>query len=279
MKIHVKTNTDAAHLQCADTVVRTLAYHEVTTTGTPYRYGISTDKFEDHLRRLQQFRQKADLPAAQPYITFDDGHLSQLMNAQPMLHRFGEHAIFFVTAGWTSKRAGYMTWRHLRELQACGHEVQSHGWSHTLLTRCSPHDLERELVHSKNALEEHLGTKVDGISFPGGRWNPQVLHACVMAGYSRVFTSDPWHIPSSCALPVIGRWMVSGKMNGDHIATLLRGRGAVVHLLRTRHRFKELAKSVIGDRAYQEIWNAISNKKYSLENMEHDQDLFAERKA
>lgn len=213
----------------------------------------------------------------EPRITFDDGHISQFANAVPILNRFGEQATFFITAGWTGKRLGYMNWNHLRELRACGYEVQSHGWSHTLLTQCSPPQLKHELVRSKNELQDRLGASVDAISMPGGRWSPQVLRACAAAGYMRIFVSNPWNVDlSPNGVPVIGRWMVTRNMSAENIVALLEAKGFIVEFLRVRYWLKEFAKSLIGDRLYQTLWHTISNKNQSLEESQRPHDFSTE---
>jgi len=240
-----------------------LTYHEITTVTKAYRYSVSAERFKEHVAALQRFRGKTRYP---PDITFDDGHISQIDNALPVLNSFGEKATFFITAGWTGKRRAYMNWNHLRELHACGHEVLSHGWSHIHLTECSLSELASELIRSKHMLEDQLSASVDGISMPGGRCNSRIISACAAAGYGRVFTSDPLeNMLSEDGVQVMGRWMVTRNMRGSRIVTLVRSKGTVVELLKVRHRVKEFAKYLIGERVYRPLWHALSNKGQSLE--------------
>ena len=240
-----------------------LTYHEVTQAESPYRYSLAKTKFESHIRSIHELEDTQ----AELRITFDDGHITQFENALPILERFHEPATFFITAGWTDQNPEYMSWNQLRELKARGYDVQSHGWSHTLLTQCSPGELERELVRSKNALEQHLECEVDAISMPGGRWNQQVIKACVAAGYSRIFTSDPWiAAPPMGQIHLRGRWMVSREMTGEDVVALLREKGAIVQFLKARNRLAEFAKSALGDRLYQVLWRAISQKGPDLKS-------------
>ena len=250
----------------ADSVVPRLAYHEISGGQTVYRYGVTTETFKEHVSALQQFRGKD----RKYQITFDDGHVSQIENALPILNSFDERAVFFITVGWTGQRRGYMNWNHLRELHACGHEVQSHGWSHVLLTKCPAIDLVCELEKSKHMLEDQLGATVDSISMPGGRWNARVVGACFAAGYRRVFTSDPSSLVLSADnLHVMGRWMVTRHMDARKIMSLLEAKGPALTVLKARHRLKELFKSLIGDRMYQTLWRGMSNKAQSLEAIDH----------
>lgn len=201
------------------------------------------------------------------YITFDDGHVSQYDHGFSVLQELSMKATFFVTSGWTGKRPGYMTWKQLAELARYGHEVQSHGWSHTLLTQCSAKELQIELLRSKRDLEDHLGAKVNAISLPGGRWNSRVLEACRESGYEQVFTSDPWMVSEDVmGLQIAGRWMVTRNMSAQRIHLLLKGKGAALYLLRARHFVKETAKLMLGDSAYRSLWRMWANKDKSQED-------------
>src|SRR5271157_1260422 len=133
-----------------------LTYHEISDETSKYLYGVSTAQFLAHIRCVQEDVSAASLQESSSHITFDDGHISQYLHALPILQGAGVKATFFITTGWTDTRAGYMSWRQLAELIRCGHEVQSHGWSHQFLTQCSAQTLKEELVRSKTELENHL---------------------------------------------------------------------------------------------------------------------------
>lgn len=242
-----------------------LAYHEITETEPGYLYGTSTRQLREHLRCVQRI---ATINRSETNsITFDDGHVSQYDHAFSVLQELSMKATFFVTAGWTGKRPGYMTWKQLGELARYGHEVQSHGWSHTLLTQCSARELQIELLRSRGDLEDQLGTKVNAISLPGGRWNSRVLEACRESGYEQVFTSDPWMVSEDVrGLQIAGRWMVTRNMSAQRIDFLLKGKGAALYLLRARHFAKETAKLMLGDSAYRSLWRMLANKDKSQED-------------
>jgi peptidoglycan/xylan/chitin deacetylase (PgdA/CDA1 family) len=247
-------------------VSRCLAYHEVTPSEPSYLYGVSLEKFERQVRRVRDLNLQTVSTGSRSAITFDDGHVSQFENAVPVLEAMSAKATFFVTAGWMGSRAGYMSWEQLSELCEMGHEVQAHGWSHILLTQCSPQALDEELKRSKCELENHLGKKVDALSAPGGRWNRQVLEACVKAGYTRIFTSDPWVVQENrSGLEVLGRWMVTNTLDEHGIENMLEGKG--LQIQRAKYLVKEGAKKMFGDTVYQFVWRSLSRKKESLENM------------
>lgn len=243
-----------------------LGYHEIAETESRYRYSISAGKFREHVRSFKERAAARTTGSSSIAITFDDGHISQYERAFPMLEEVCISGTFFVTAGWTGQRPGYMSWSQLAELARSGHDIQSHGWSHALLTQCSKRELEGELARSKQEIEDRLGTRVDAISVPGGRWNAGVLEACRQAGYARVFTSDPLLWAGELAgLRLAGRLMVSSMMSPAKIGALLDGRGAPIHLLRAKRLVTTVTKQVLGDDFYQLLWRKLARKRYSLE--------------
>jgi len=243
-----------------------LAYHEISERGSEYFYSIPKDSFREHARCLKRFSQCQRTPVKAPRVTFDDGHVSQYVHGLPVLQELSLQAFFFVTVEWIGSRKGYMTWPQLRELAKLGHEVQSHGWSHSLLTQCSMPQLKFELDHSKKTLEDRLGISVDAISMPGGRWNHTVYHACRENGYGRVFTSDPFFAARRVSLCELhGRLMVSRNMTTETISSLLEGRGIVPHLYFVKHLAGKSARKVLGSGLYGLLWRHFSNKRESQE--------------
>jgi polysaccharide deacetylase family protein (PEP-CTERM system associated) len=66
-------------------------------------------------------------------------------------------ATFFVL-GWVAKRSPHL----VREIEAAGHEIASHGWSHKLVYDQSREEFTRETRDSKSLLEDITGHAIDG---------------------------------------------------------------------------------------------------------------------
>ena len=79
----------------------------------------------------------AEITCIWPELTFDDGHISNIDLAAPILQSRNLKARFFITAGWTGTKPSYMGWPELRLLHSAGHSIGAHGWTHTLLTHCN----------------------------------------------------------------------------------------------------------------------------------------------
>jgi peptidoglycan/xylan/chitin deacetylase (PgdA/CDA1 family) len=228
-----------------------VTYHEVTPGSSRYVYSVTVSQFEKHLAAAAELASHA----TEPVLTFDDGHASHRRYAVPALERFGLKGTFFVTAGWTGTRDGYMTAAQLRELSSSGHDVQCHGWSHALLPQCSPAELITELRQSKSVLEDLLGRAVDAISLPGGRWNRQVLERCAEQGYRRAFTSDPYRsVRRIYGLEVRGRAMVRNTFTGEDVLALLQAEPSRWSPSRFLFAAKRTARAIVGDTIYHSVW-------------------------
>jgi len=234
-----------------------LLYHEVRPAETAYSYAISAEMFGKHLDLYAQRRGSGI--GLSPELTFDDGHISNLELAAPMLAARGLIARFFITAGWTGRRPGYMGWTELRSLQAAGQLIGAHGWSHTLLTHCDDRQLHTELHDSRLTLEDKLGTAITTMSLPGGRANSRVLAACKDAGYTRVFTSTP-KAETTPLGETVGRFNVQGNMQPEWIAELLNPNSGVLSGLQRQDRLKQRLKSLLGDKLYARLW-ALRNRQ------------------
>ncbi len=196
----------------------------------------------------------------QPYVTFDDGHISDFEYALPILQARNLKAQFFITVGWTGHKPGYMGWNELRELHEAGHSIGAHGWTHTLLTHCSDKDLETELGNARMTLEDKLGAAITTMSLPGGRYNRRVLAACKEAGYTQVYASIPRSEPAFPGL-IVGRLNIRGDMKIEWIADVLRPDSRALAGLGRQHKVKEAAKALLGDSLYEKAWSLLNRKE------------------
>jgi peptidoglycan/xylan/chitin deacetylase (PgdA/CDA1 family) len=240
-----------------------LLYHELRSGQVRYSYVTDTAMFERHVALYAQLRQ-AENSGLWPEITFDDGHISNLELAAPILQSRGIAAHFFITVGWTGKSPGYMDWPELRSLHQAGHTIGAHGWTHTLLTHCSERELQTELRDARVTLEDKLGTSIQTMSLPGGRYNSRVLAACEQAGYNEIYTS----IPRAESLPLgatVGRLNIRGDMQPEWIARLFEPDGKLLDSLGKQYGRKEAVKKLLGDKLYAKLWALVNRKEAGID--------------
>lgn len=233
-----------------------LLYHELRPDAAAYSYVLACARFEEHLQLIRE------LPASayQPVITFDDGHISNFLYAMPAMEKAGRKAHFFITAGWTGTRADYMSRAQVRALYEAGHTIGAHGWTHTLLTQCTPAELRRELYDARSALEDATGAPVTSLSLPGGRSNSAVKEACREAGYTTIWTSVPEPTRSETEA-TIGRFNILSGHSDAFLQRLLDPTTGELSRASRVSRWKATAQRVMGDATYARLWALLNHKE------------------
>jgi len=241
-------------------------YHQLRACVSQYSYVVDTKLFE-HQADLFVYLLSESNSDTWPELTFDDGHMSDYEFAMPILQARGLPARFFITAGWTGTKLGYMGWSELQAMHRAGFLIGSHGWTHKLLTHCNADELKMELGKSRLILEDRLGTNITTLSLPGGRYNRGVLAACAEAGYTRIYTSEP-KVETMPLGATVGRLNVLGSMQMEWIAQLFEPNRCLMSSLRRKYRMKEAAKMLLGDRLYKGLWAHINRQEIGTEDNE-----------
>jgi len=241
-------------------------YHDLAEGGADVPAGhrpyvLPADHFREHLGSLAALGLPAErLDAclsgtnhaadhARCVITFDDGHLSNLTVAVPLLIEAGFRATFFITAGWMGK-APYLSWPQVRTLADAGMEIGSHSMTHRPPASLTLEELHREMNDSRRLIEDRIGRPVRTASAPTGFFHsalPQVTRDCGYQAlcYSRIGLwrpdADPFQIPR---VPV---------KQGIETATFRRlavGDLDLVRQLRRRQALRGAFKRILGVRGY-----------------------------
>lgn len=147
------------------------------------------------------------LPPNAVLITFDDGYRDNLEHAMPVLEKHDYPAVLFVPIGYLDSRLPLpheerlalqgllnptLDWGELRELEAGGVRIESHGISHRPLADLELDESAREIVLSKLRLEERLGRPVRAFAYvKGSEAHYRTVHLSLLrqAGYEVAFTS------------------------------------------------------------------------------------------
>jgi peptidoglycan/xylan/chitin deacetylase (PgdA/CDA1 family) len=185
-------------------------------------------------------------------ITFDDGDVSNLEKAMPMLQASGQAAVFFITQGFVGQR-GMITPSGLRQLADAGMVIGSHGLSHRFLNTLSPAALAIELASSRDFLQQHIGRPVCLLSLPGGRGGQREIEAAHAAGYRSVLGSRPGNNVNTPAGGLIDRVVISRQTDSQAFEQLVRWQGAAVFRQCARYRVLGWPRRLLGDRGYDRL--------------------------
>jgi peptidoglycan/xylan/chitin deacetylase (PgdA/CDA1 family) len=168
------------------------------------------------------------IPAKSAILTFDDGWKSQHEVGWPIMKKFNyPFTLFIYTEGI---KPGHfsggesMSWDQLAEMRDAGVDIQGHTATHSDLRK--PYDkvakkklnpqeyeewLQKEVVGSKEMIEQKLGVKVNCFAVPYGFHNDHIRDVAIKAGYEALFTVYGQPITMRTPLNSVGRYLMEAN--------------------------------------------------------------------
>ena len=121
-------------------------------------------------------------------ITIDDGARDGYTNAAPVLEQLGMRGTFCVVPGRAWKD-WQLSFRHMRELRAAGHEIANHSLGHADLASLSRAALRRQVFKARRLIAERVGHAPRSFCFPYGRHDAAVRRVVAAAGHLLAYTT------------------------------------------------------------------------------------------
>ena len=174
-----------------------LTWHSIAKAGdgfsvSPEQFAAQLDALKDRpTLSLHQLLDGPPPPRA-VVLTFDDGAESSFSVALPELRKRNLRGTFFIVTGLVGVDEAhrrveggvrYLVWPEVVALARAGMEIGSHSVDHARLADLPAERIREELVESKRALEQHLGTPVEFFAYPFNAVRSPVRAAIIAAGY------------------------------------------------------------------------------------------------
>ncbi len=230
-------------------MIAVLMYHSIVPEVSD-RFGVSRASFQAQLDAIAAVTGEGS-GDTRVMITFDDGLISHYDMVVPELSTRRISGLFFVSPGLIGT-PGFLGWEHLRDLAAMGMTIGSHTVTHVNLALITEEQAFDEMFESRVTLEDRLGIAIRDLALPGGFAPRRVRRQAAMAGYSRVFTSQPqlWNGHSMC----VPRICMRGGIDQVEIRRIIAG-GKSNYL--RRERLKYSVRMAIGPRLYARLYDAL----------------------
>jgi peptidoglycan/xylan/chitin deacetylase (PgdA/CDA1 family) len=125
-------------------------------------------------------------------LTFDDGYVDFLMEAYPILTRYGFTATVFLVTDRVGMNSNWgaalgiplMNWEQIRELSQRGISFGSHTCTHPRLSQLPDEQIRIELMCSKEKLEMILNKDIRLFAYPFGISDERIQRMAMEAGYA-----------------------------------------------------------------------------------------------
>ena len=177
-------------------------YHHVGECGQN-DYGVGTDLFNKQMAYLKKYFKvisieemlrikNTPLDADYAVITFDDGYKCNMLNALPILEKYGFKATLFLTINYLEnidprKKGWYLCYSDLDVLKGV-FSFGAHTISHPSLTQISKEKQIEEIFSSKEKLQQRIGCGINYFAYPYGVFNEAIKGLTAEAGYQCAFT-------------------------------------------------------------------------------------------
>jgi len=142
-------------------------------------------------------RTKKEIQPKTVVLTFDDGFLSHYEKVFPILKKYNFPATFFVSTGLVGGSMNNsqglpqstMTWEQIKEMsQSPLIDIEPHGVSHKDFSKIPLLEAEREIIESKNEIEQRLNKKCFSFAFPRGGCNQDLAGLVKRRGFETAVT-------------------------------------------------------------------------------------------
>jgi peptidoglycan/xylan/chitin deacetylase (PgdA/CDA1 family) len=118
------------------------------------------------------------------------GRAIEALKALPAIERESRISQMLGSGGLLASSATVdktMTWEQIAELHAGGVTFGSHTSTHEILTTVPIAQAEREIVSSRKAIQQKLGSSCHLFSYPNGNYSEEVRELVAQAGYKLAF--------------------------------------------------------------------------------------------
>lgn len=208
-------------------------------------YKMKASAFEEQVKAISDYCERAGLPKDHVVFTFDDGGKSFHSVIAPNLEKYGYKGLFFVTTKYVGTET-FLNDEEIRDLHNRGHIIGAHAHTHEHLYTLSDQQVEDEWKQSTEILSCILGEPIRYASIPNGDTSKRVLASAHKYGIDHIYTSEPTtKVENWEGMEVIGRYVLLADSSTDYVMSIITSskRRFVLSCKRT---ILKMIKSILG---------------------------------
>lgn len=221
-------------------------YHDIVTTNdkssgfqnkNAFQYKVEESAFEEQVKALQ---------GKDVVFTFDDGGVSFLTKAVPILEKYDFKGVFLISTKYIGT-PGFLTTEQVKELAERGHVVGSHSHTHPeIFTKLSSEEIKQEWQLSSQVLNDILGEREYVASIPNGYVSKEILDTAIQYGFNTIYTSQPsTNINTYKNSSLIGRYVILDGMSTEDVLRMVSSKGCQLKMSMKWH-LLNIVKGILG---------------------------------
>lgn len=106
-------------------------------------------------------------------FTWDDNSCRHYRYIGPLFEKYGIRCTFYVNPGWKCFEKKFLN--GYKELDSCGFEIGSHGFTHKHMMLLSKIEYEKQLSMSQKSLQKWLDHSITTFAFPHHEYSEEML--------------------------------------------------------------------------------------------------------
>lgn len=223
-----------------------LMYHDIVTRSdkssgfqndNAFQYKVEDSAFEEQVKALH---------GKDVTFTFDDGGVSFITKAAPILEKYGRKGVFFISTKFIGT-PGFLTSKQVKELADRGHIIGSHSHTHPeIFTQLKKDEIRDEWKKSFDILSGILGMNDMPLSIPNGYASKMIMEEAVKVGYTDIYTSEPTtKIHQFQKHNVIGRYVVHDGMTTQDVLRIVESKSTRMKMA-VKWSVLNIVKAVLG---------------------------------
>ncbi len=143
---------------------------------------------------VNSIKEGKDLPRKPVVITFDDGYYNVYQNAYRILKKYRFPAAVFITTGYVGKQKPLnriqlrmLGWNEIREMSNNDVTIGAHTITHPNLEQVDLETAKKEILGSKEEIEQNIGKDVRYFASPYGKENEEIVNLIKSIGFDYAF--------------------------------------------------------------------------------------------
>jgi len=152
-------------------------------------------------------------------LTFDDGYRDFYDNAFPLLQKYHMRGTVYIIQSNIGK-PDFLSHQQIQDMiDSQLVEIGSHTLTHAYLKTMSDSAAWKQIIESKQKLEEEFNTKIETFAYPNGVYNPKTIDLVKEASYSAAVSVISGTIQSQNNLFYLSR-IRPGILTGDAVRVI-----------------------------------------------------------